>query len=391
MPKHIVFAQYTNPQAYPPLEHSSGILSSMGWDVLFLGVEGPGESGNLLFPPRDRVEVKLLKYQPQGLQQKLHYLRFVLWVSGTTVCLRPQALYCSELWSTPAGLVCALLGVPVIYHEHDPPSQPQSWFVRQLHRCRRALVSRAALCVIPNEQRRRSFDSELHPRHSVTVWNCASRYTTVANASADPERFVLWYHGTLVPEQLPLCIIDALHLLPPHVELRFAGYETSSYPSYATTLRERAVELGLQDRVKYLGVLPSRTEIFREASRADLGLALFAKPFRAPMVGASNKPWEYLACGLPLLVCDDVDWRDWVSREQVGGVADAADPSAIAAAIDRMMQLPERGRAMGLRGRLQIAEGSWSYETQFAPVARFLEQLAQSSLGENPIAEGDKG
>jgi hypothetical protein len=33
----ILYLQYTNPAAYPPLEHNSRILANEGWQVLFLG------------------------------------------------------------------------------------------------------------------------------------------------------------------------------------------------------------------------------------------------------------------------------------------------------------------------------------------------------------------
>ena len=33
--KRVVYVQYTNPAAYPPLEHSSRILADAGWQVLF--------------------------------------------------------------------------------------------------------------------------------------------------------------------------------------------------------------------------------------------------------------------------------------------------------------------------------------------------------------------
>ena len=37
--RRVMYVQYTNPAAYPPLEHSSRIAAGQGWDVLFVGAE----------------------------------------------------------------------------------------------------------------------------------------------------------------------------------------------------------------------------------------------------------------------------------------------------------------------------------------------------------------
>src|SRR5437762_714731 len=99
----IVYIQYTNPAAYPPLEHSSRILANDGWKVLFLGTGAFG-AGPLRFPPHSNVTVRQLPFCQPGLRQKIHYIIYCLWVLTWVVVWRPQWVYASDLLSCPIAL-----------------------------------------------------------------------------------------------------------------------------------------------------------------------------------------------------------------------------------------------------------------------------------------------
>src|SRR5947209_1785098 len=128
----ILYLQYTNPAGYPPLEHGSRMLADAGWQVLFLGTRAWG-AGNVHFPPHPNIRVKCLSFCRAGLRQKLHYLRFGLWVVSWALRWRPHWIYASDLLSCPVGLLLSYLpGSRLIYHEHDSPqadarSQVHDW------------------------------------------------------------------------------------------------------------------------------------------------------------------------------------------------------------------------------------------------------------------------
>jgi glycosyltransferase involved in cell wall biosynthesis len=160
--------------------------------------------------------------------------------------------------------------------------------------------------------------------------------------------------------------VSALAQLPPAVTLRFAGYETIGHSGYVSELLRLAQHLEVAARVRYLGTL-SRRELYISARQADVGLALIARQFPEPLVGASNKPFDYLACGLALLVTDTAEWE---SLYVGGGYARSCNPESpdqIATALRWFLENPVRTRAMGEAGRKRIA-AEWNYETQFAPV-----------------------
>jgi glycosyltransferase involved in cell wall biosynthesis len=90
------------------------------------------------------------------------------------------------------------------------------------------------------------------------------------------------------------------------------------------------------------------------------------------MPGASNKPFDYLAGGLALLVSNLAGWRDLYVEPGYGIACDAPDPRSIAGALRWFMDHPTEMRAMGERGRQRVA-AEWNYEAQFAPVQDWLD------------------
>ncbi|MDW8228166.1 MAG: glycosyltransferase [Anaerolineales bacterium] len=383
MSNRILYLQYTNPAAYPSLEHSSRILANDGWQVLFLGTGAFGADA-LRFPPHERITVKQMPFQPPGWRQKLHYLRFGLWALAWTLRWCPQWVYASDMLSTPVALLLSFLpGVRIIYHEHDSPIVDCGlWiadrgsrildFMRFVLWTRRRLAQRAQLCVLPNERRARHFASSVtNGRPVITVWNCPSLEEVSPRRMVEDERVIcLWYHGSLVPSRLPPTVLYALAMLPDAIKLRAVGYETVGHPGYARELCDLARALGIEARVEIQGPR-SRQELLKECCRADIGLALMSRRnndvnFRW-MVGASNKPFDYLACGLALLVSDLPDWREMYVAPGYGLACNPDDPESIAAALRWFLEHPVERREMGERGRQRIVQ-EWNYERQFAPV-----------------------
>jgi glycosyltransferase involved in cell wall biosynthesis len=368
----ILYVQYTCPAFVGPLEHGSRILADAGWCVLFLGIGSPGSSDALVSPPHPRIRTRLLPYCPPGWRQKLHYAGYMLWALGWLAWARWEAVYCSDTLTAPVGLLAHwLLRVPVIYHEHDSPGPPRSVLMRVCGAARRRLARAARMCVLPNGERLARFTA-LRPRRSACVWNCPRQDEVMPpRAPGHQGSLTLWYHGSLTPGQLPTAVVHSLRLLPPGVKLLFAGYETIGHLAYVKQLLQLAEQLGLSNRVSYLGTRASRQELFAAAAQADVGLVLFDRQFRQPMAGASQKPFDYLACGLALLVTDTPEWEDLYVRAGYARSCDPHTPEAIAAAVRWFLVHPAETGAMGESGRRRVA-AEWNYENQFRPVAELI-------------------
>lgn len=383
----ILYVQYTNPAAYPPLEHSSRLLADRGWQVLFLGGGSSGRADAFHLPPHPRITVRRWRHQKRGWRQKVHYFAFSFWVLQQ--CWRHQAewIYASDLLACPAALLAArVLGCRVIYHEHDSPPNDGSRFFRRLLAARCELCQRAALAVLPNARRAEVFADLVQPRCPVrTVWNCPeTREVPPLRPPRRPdEPFTVFYHGSLNEQRLPLAVIRALLELPDTVRLRFAGYTTEGSRDYVERLLREAKYLGVGGRVSYAGAPTTRDELLKLCMQADVGLSFMPLDSSdlnmQAMTGASNKPFDYLACGLNLLVSDLPEWRAMFVEPGYARVCNPASAASICAAVRWWLDHPAEAGAARVRGRQRILD-EWNYERQFGPVLELVESAPPSVL-----------
>jgi glycosyltransferase involved in cell wall biosynthesis len=85
------------------------------------------------------------------------------------------------------------------------------------------------------------------------------------------------------------------------------------------------------------------------------------------MVGASNKAFDYLSCGLALLVSDLPDWRAAYVETGYGFSCDPNTPESLTSALRWFAEHPSEMRAMGESGRQKIIS-DWNYDKEFAPI-----------------------
>lgn len=368
----ILYLQYTNPAGYPPLEHSSSILANDGWEVLFLGIGAFGADG-LIFPQHPNITVKQIPFSSPGWRQKLHYLWFCLWVISWTFRWRPQAVYTSDVLSCPIALSLNFLtNAQIYYHEHDSPdSSTPSTFAQVCLSARKLLSDRAAACIFPNQQRLEKFIQTTARKSTVPmfcVWNCPNRTEiAIPQQPKIDDNLWLFYHGSIVPPQLPETIVQAIAMLPENVKLRIVGYETIGHIGYVQHLKELAIQLNIHERIEYLGTVPTRGDLLQQCQKCDVGLSLFPADNTQPMPGASNKPFDYLACGLALLVSNLPDWTEMYVDPGYGLACNPEDPESIAKALQWYIEHPNKMREMGEQGRQRILS-EWNYEAQFSLV-----------------------
>ena len=379
--RRVVYVQYTNPSILPPIQRSAAIFASQGWSVRFLSIELDGEAERLEVSGLAGIQIERLRRYGAGWRLKLHYLAFVFWCWYRILRIKPALLYVSDPITGPAGVFLSLVtSIPIIYHEHDSPFEvPRDRTEKWLTWSRNFLARRARLCVLPNRLRAEVFTRVAEG--SAPVWrvmNCpmlSEIPRRPASGSLADGRFRLYYQGSIVPERVPLALLGALALLPDHVHLSLVGFATAGRPGYVDDLAAEVSARGLESRVTLVGLVAERDEMLHLCSQHNLGLALL--PMRTDqlnlraMAGASNKIFEYFACGLPVLVSDLPDHRELFVD---AGVAKACNPDSAESIADAVRWfLDHRSEAveMGARARRRIRE-DWNYEAQFQPVMDFV-------------------
>jgi glycosyltransferase involved in cell wall biosynthesis len=373
----VLYLQYTNPGAYPPLHHSARLLAEAGFDVLLLGTVRRGD--RLKMPEHAAIRVRTMWFEPAGWRQKVHYVRFAAWVVATALRYRPTWLYVSDPLACPvAQIVSKLLRVRLVYHEHDSPAPEGtegadgSRFWRMVMRARRAVGRSSAVCILPNAQRAETFRQDTGRTTSVhTVWNCPMPDEVApARETPPPGQLRLVYHGSIVPSRLPEVVLEGMAGLPNGVTLDVIGYETVGHRGYVDALKRAAARFGISHRVRFLGPM-SRQELMRGCAWYDVGLSLLpidaTDPNQRTMTGASNKPFDYMASGLALLVSDMPDWRRMFVEAGFGRGCAPESAHSIEMELGWLLDHPRERVALGERGRRQVL-AAWNYERVFAPV-----------------------
>ncbi len=376
----ILYVQFTDPVGYPPIEHSTRLLAERGWEVLLLGT-GTFPAHNFQFPPHSRIRLKKIGFVQGGFRQKLLYVFYFFWTLYWTLRWKPKWIYASDPFACPiVWIIQKIADVRVIYHEHDSPNVDRisSKFMKIVYACRNKLGRDAALCVLPQEDRLCQFLRTTNRiRPTFCVWNCP-RLDEISNVAArENAGLIFYYHGSITRSRLPPSLIIAASRFEGAIRLHIAGFEVSGAIGYLQELLELAAACGEPELIKPLGTISTRSKLFHAASRADVGISLM--PTRAAdvnlqyMVGASNKPFDYMACGLPLLVSN---LPQWVSGFVEPGFAVACNPDdvdTVEAALRWYLDHPGEQREMGRMCQDKIRK-AWNYETMFAAVLSEIER-----------------
>jgi glycosyltransferase involved in cell wall biosynthesis len=361
---------YNNPTVYPPTENGARLLADAGVEVLLLGT-GAGDTYRL--EPGERVRIELMPFERGGWKQKVHYGRLLLWVLWHARRWQPDWVYATDPLACPIALALTWFRrVRLVYHEYDAPAPAQSRFMRIVMRARRIVARRADVCALPNEKRAAAFRRDTGRDDLVTVWNCPRR----AEVSTEPlqvhaGRLRVLYQGSLVPARVPMAVIDALAMTPAEVSLVLVAFETVGYPGYFEALASRARSLGVGDRLEWVKTVSNRAELMRHCATCDAGLSLMPLASSdinlVAMTGASNKPFDYMACGLPLIVSDLPEWREMYVEPGFALPCNPESPESIAGAWRWLLEHRDEREAMARRARRRIAE-DWNFDPTFAPV-----------------------
>lgn len=376
-----LYIQFTDPLYLPVLIRSGFILMKHNFKIHYLGVRF-GDIPELRPSQAMATSITYAAVVSRRMPAWIAYARFSAVAIWRISRYRPSVLYLSDILSAPLGLLLSYLSsVPIVYHEHDAPDlRPQTIRGRALLWSRQHLLMRIAMCIAPNETRA----SRLSPRGVTTVCHPNIYNTPLRSEVLPPRRDTdgsrvpirLYYHGSINASRVPLSIIDALAGMP-EAELTIAGYE--SRPGYLTVLEKRAESLGVGHQVKFLGTIASHDELMTHAGRATIGLSLMPMDSddfnERSMAGASQKAFEYLACGLPIIVTDRREWVDFYVSEGVAAACDPSNPQSIRQAVETIAANSSEYRKMSQRGQ-ELVERIWNYELSFAPVLRELKDIA---------------
>lgn len=246
-------------------------------------------------------------------------------------------------------LTAALPGAAVLVQDHaDRP--PRAWR-RPLHRWGLAGVDGVAFT--SREQARPFQESGILPAEArvFEVLESSSRFTpgdraearAATGLSGDP--CVLWV-GRLNAAKDPLTALDAFALTAarrPDARLWCCFTEA---PLLARVRARIAADAVLRGRVHLLGAVP-HAQVERLGRAADVLLTSSRRE------GSGYAVLEMLACGAPVAAADIPALRRIVGEDEGGALFPVGDPTAAAAAVERLCDGDREARRRAVRARFE--------------------------------------
>lgn len=170
---------------------------------------------------------------------------------------------------------------------------------------------------------------------------------------ARPDEPLLVYAGRLMPWKGVQHLIGALALLH-NQKARLLVLMAGDQPQQRAELQQRAQELGVAQRVSFLGPVPHR-ELPRYYALADLivGASFASETFGMALV-------EAMGCGRPVVASRFGGFIEVVEEGVTGLLAPPRDEAALAQAVDLLLADPVRRAAFGAAGRKRaLGHFSW--------------------------------
>ncbi|MAN03341.1 MAG: hypothetical protein CMI35_09690 [Owenweeksia sp.] len=141
-------------------------------------------------------------------------------------------------------------------------------------------------------------------------------------------------------------------------------------------MEEQAKADGTSDYLKIDGMMPWE-ENFKRIAKAYCG-CVFYEDNPNNRVGIPNRLFEYMYCGIPVVVSDFPELKKVVTQAQCGVVVNSEDPRDIARGLEELLSDPEKAREMGRKGR-QAMEGTYGYHVDLEILENFYYKLLKRS------------
>jgi glycosyltransferase involved in cell wall biosynthesis len=369
----LLVAIYANPDAYPPTINAVRILER---EFRIRLVSRNTDQSELSWPAgveNERIGKPLSRHQlarASAISKARDYLNYLTAMRRAIATSRPRLIYAYD----PIAFAAAMLArpaMPVIFHCHDLPEVEdlplgsfQTWLIRYAIKRTRD----AAMVVFP-EKNRAAYWLQLayDDRAPLIVPNGAARdFFPIPDLEAlAARRFadrLALYYGWIVATHGELNAVRAIGMTA-GARLALMG---SPEPDFRPVV-ERTIAENRPDLVEFYPW--SAEQKRRLLERAALGLVLYRPAslnlkFLAPAI---NKLFEYCGAGLPVVVPDQPNYREFLGEEKWVAFANVDDPLSIADAIDSILASRDSYLAMS-EAALKAHALRFNYETVFEPV-----------------------
>ncbi|MDP3919969.1 MAG: glycosyltransferase [Candidatus Omnitrophota bacterium] len=233
----------------------------------------------------------------------------------------------------------------------------------------------ANLVVVPDKHRK-EFMQNLTPLKNArieVVNNCPRRVEVLPRGRLRRDlrklgvdaKHIVFFQGVVCSNYYAERIVESVRWWPDDAVMVFLGRVDESFRRELAVIAGRA---GVSKRVIFLGHLTYKN-VFSYTVDADLAFGM-PKPVSLNfkyMAGASNKRFEYMACGVPQISNAEPGVKELIDLNGIGVSVNAEKPRDIAEAVKGLLGDEKRRRTMSEKAR-KLHLTLYNYDVQYRPV-----------------------
>lgn len=365
MTKEVILVSPGCVDGYPPVQYQARLLANRGYIV------------HLITSPPSRVTpnpefrcggVTVYSVSPDQMYSRNAILRTLAFARILFDVRRKLKGKCIEVAFDPLGMfysdITPLQPKIRIAHFHEL-IQHDIFIERRLRKNIRAY----SIVVVPDENR------GSHTQKALALWdpplvvpNFPLRAVAPIKGQSSQKTalFEVVYCGQLGRSQRLDAVIHSIPLWPENSQLVLIGDDKKPY---AEVLKKLANELGVTDRIQFLGWLPTNEEVENRLSLSDLGLSMLDssnEQWRTAL-HASNKRFQYMKAALPQIGDVNPGVPELLEGKRIGACVRDNTPEEIARLVHAYAGDPERCTAEGARA-FSLHQATYNYEAAFQPL-----------------------
>ncbi len=390
MKKQILMFMFSTLDDIPPVINEGTSLTKSGYTFRFLGLRyHPHQPGFEEAVPGFYIHrMKLITRTILGendLFQSFRYAEFALRSFLWGLFRRADLFIGYDLVTLPYVYPLALLKrKPVVYRagelwgEQTPGIRWDNFWKR----LDRFFCPRVDALVAPEVNRASIYFKEYGAvTFPTVVFNCpvfiprpaGSHLRQILKEKGIRGNFIVYYQGGVGSARKIDKLIEAMSYMPDDVALVLVGRITTSFEQW---MNDTIAQRNFSNRVLYMGFLTDGSQRFELCAGADVGVTFVREDCRNYQfhATASNKLFEYMMMGLPILATDLPSYRDIVESEKIGVCVDSSSPRAIADGILQLYNNPEKVKQMRMNG-LRLTADRYNWDKEFPKLLQLYENL----------------
>jgi len=263
-------------------------------------------------------------------------------------------------------LACRLAGffrrVPVVFdsHEYYPevPELINRPFVKFIWKTIQTWTVPGVQYAITVSKGVADLYKSLYNMDFLVVRNIPSKKGEVYPIRLTSQTPIIYYQGALNVGRGLEEAIKAMTYLPDYYQLQIAGIG-----DIEEKLKTLVVQLGLSDRVEFLGLIPFSL-LYNYASKAHVGLCLLQNLGFNYYYSLPNRLFDYPKMGLPIITTNFPDISNFIETYKTGVLMAGLEPEKLAKNIRSMCEdLPYR-KQVGAKMLQAVEQLNWENEVR---------------------------